>query len=260
MSPFSNITNINLAGAAAAKDLMKPGKSGGVKGGGLVAAAGPAVADGLAHSGDIRSAQASLIAKLQQVNQAVNVIQALEGESSALNSMLNKIKSMIKQGSKHLVDGEMNSAKKSFTELVKDLMKGINAPVYEVGKGFNEKGQVLAYIGNGFSIDIVEGAIVFDVNKMMEEVYEDEKEQERQNKKRKDYREAMGYATGGLQKLMESLTVEISKAGGLTFILNDISEASGLSENLIAKIRNESSMLSMSYGEMDAEFVMKLIT
>ena len=239
---------------------MKPGKSGGVKGGGLVAAAGPAVADGLAHSGDIRSAQASLIAKLQQVNQAVNVIQALEGESSALNSMLNKIKSMIKQGSKHLVDGEMNSAKKSFTELVKDLMKGINAPVYEVGKGFNEKGQVLAYIGNGFSIDIVEGAIVFDVNKMMEEVYEDEKEQERQNKKRKDYREAMGYATGGLQKLMESLTVEISKAGGLTFILNDISEASGLSENLIAKIRNESSMLSMSYGEMDAEFVMKLIT
>ena len=260
MIPFSNITNVNLAGAAAAKDLMKPGKAGGVKGAGPFAAAGPAVADGLVHSGDIRSAQASLIAKLKQVNQAINVVMSLEGKSSALSSMLNKIKSMVKQGSKHLVDGEMNTAKMSMKDLVKNMMKGINAPVYEEARGFNEKEQVLVYIGSGFSIDIIEGSIVFDMNKMLEDVFKDEEEQEKQDKKRQEYREAMGLVMGSLQKLMESLTVKISKAGGLTFILNDIAEASGLSANIIANIREESSMMSKSYGKLNAETAMKLLS
>jgi hypothetical protein len=260
LSPFNNITNVNLAGAAAVKDLTKLGKAGGVKGKGSLAVAGPAVADGLAHSDDLRSAQASLIAKLKQLNQAVNVVFSLEGNSSALSNMLKKIKSMIKQGSEHLVDGEMKTAKMAMKELVKDMMKGINAPIYEGPMSSNEKNQVLAYIGNGFSIDLVEGRIIFDINKMLDDVYKDEQETERQNKKKEDYREAMGLVKGGLQKLMESLTADINKAGGLTYILSDIAEASGLTENIIAKIRNESSMMSLSYGKMDAENAIKLLS
>lgn len=260
MSPFSNITNVNLAGAAAVKDLTKPGKVGDAKGEGSFAAAGPAVADGLVHASDIRSAQASLIAKLKQLNQAINVIFSLEGESSALTSMLNQIKSMIKQGSNHLVEGEMNTAKMSMKELIKDIMKGINAPVYENPKGFKVKEQVLAYIGSGFSVDILEGSIVFDIDKMLEDVYQERQEQELQDKKRQEYRDAMGLVRGSLEQLMESLTEQISKAGGLTFILNDIKEAGGLSENLIAKIRKESSMMSNIYGIIDAESAMKLLS
>ena len=257
MSPFSNITNVTLAGAAAADDVIKPS---GLKAKVSVAAAGPAVADGLAHSGGIRSAQAGLIARLKQVNQAINVVQALEGESSALNSMLDKIKSMIKQGSKNLVAGEKNAAKSSLKELVKVMMKGINAPIYESSNEFEGMNKSLAYIGNGFSIDLVEGDIVFDINKMLDDVFKEEEEKERQDKKVEEYREAMGLAKGGLQKLMESLTVEISKAGGLTFILSDLAEASGVSGNMIKKIREESSMLSMSFGKMDAETMMKLLS
>lgn len=161
MSPFSNITNVTLAGAAAANDVIKPVGS---KSKVSVASAGPAVADGLAHSGGIRSAQAGLIAKLKQVNQAINVVQALEGESSTLNDMLDKIESMVKQGSKNLVVGEKSPQKSALRELVKDMMKGLNAPVYADASNYDEKQQILAYVGKGFSIDLVEGGIVFDIN------------------------------------------------------------------------------------------------
>jgi hypothetical protein len=257
LSPFSNITDMKSLGAAAAKGLVKPGVPVGVAGAGSGGAAGPSVSGGFAPGSGIRSAQAGLIAKLKQVNQAINVIQALEGESSALNDMLGKIESMIKQGSKNLVAGEKSAQKSSLNELVKDLMKGINAPVYADVSNYDDKQQILAYIGKGFSVDLVEGGIVFDVNKMLEDVYKNEQEQERQDKKRTEYRKAMGFAKGGLEKLMNSLTAEISKAGGLTYILNDIAEANGLSENIIAKIRKESSMLSMSYGKMNTESVIK---
>ena len=260
MSSLSNITNFNLAGAAVLKETMKPGKAGDAKRAGPFALADPAVADGLVHSGGIRSAQASLIAKLKQVNQAINVIFSLEGKNSPLSNMLNQIKSMIKQSNKHLVDAEMNTAKMSMKELVKNMMKGINAPVKEGPKGFNEKEKVPVYIGNGFSIDILEGSIIFDINKMLEEVYSVEQKREDLDRKRQKYREAMGLVKGNLQKLMETLTAEISKVGGLTFILNDIAEASGLSKNVIAKICEESSMMSKSYGRLDAATAMKLLS
>ncbi len=257
MSPFSNIIDMKSLVAAASKELMKPVSPGGVAGAGSSGGAGPSVSGGFAPGSGIRSAQAGLIAKLKQVNQAINVVQALEGESSALNDMLGKIESMIKQGSKNLVAGEKSAQKASLNELVKDMMKGINAPVYADASNFDEKERVLAYIGKGFSIDLVEGGIVFDINKMLEDVYKNEQEQGRKDKKRLEYRKAMGFAKGGLEKLMNSLTAEISKAGGLTYILNDIAEANGLSEDIIAKIRKESSMLSMSYGKMNTESVMK---
>lgn len=239
---------------------MKPGKPGAIGGVGPGAAAGPAVSDGLAQSGGIRSAQAGLIAQLKQVNQAINVLQALEGESSALNNMLDQIESMIKQGSKNLVAGEMNTAKMSMKELVKNIMKGMNAPVSEQGKGFNEKEVVLAYIGKGFSVNITNGGIVFDINKMLEDVLKREEEKERQDKKREDYRKAMGLVKGTMESLVGSLSADINKAGGLVQILNDINEASGLSENVIAKIRDESSMLTLSHGVMDAKSAMKLLS
>jgi hypothetical protein len=258
LSPFSN-TNISLLGAAAAKNLMKPGKPGGVKGAGSGAAAGPAVSDGLAPGTGIRSAQAGLIAQLQQVNQAVNVLQALEGRSSPLSNMLDQVESMIKQGSKNLVAGEMNTAKASMKELVKDMMKGINAPVYEQGNGLNENEEVLAYIGKGFSVNITDGGIVFDINKMLEDVLKREEEQERQDKKRENYRKAMGLVKEAMKSLVESLSADINKAGGLVYILSDINEASGLAEDIIAKIREESSMLTSTHGVIDAKSVMKLL-
>lgn len=257
MSSFSNITNVTLAGAAAAKDVIKPA---GQKAKGPGVDAGSGVSDGLANSGGIRSAQASLIAKLKQVNQAINVVQSLEGESSALSSMLNQIESILKQGSDHLVAGEMSTARMSLKELVKDMMEGINAPVYEQEKGFAEKHQVLAYIGKGFSVNISDGGIVFDIEKMLEDVYKREEEQERQDKKREDYRRAMGLVKGTLKSLMESVSADVNKAGGLTYILKDIKEACCLSGNMIEKIREESSILSSSYGEIDAKSAMKLLS
>ncbi|MCF7956724.1 MAG: hypothetical protein K9M75_13055 [Phycisphaerae bacterium] len=256
MSSFSDITNVTLAGSAAAKDVIKPvGPN--AKGTGVTA--DPAVSDGLAYSSGIRSAQASLITKLKQVNRAINVIQSLEGESSALNNMLEKIEAMIKQGGESLIEDENNPARMSLKGLVEALMKGINAPVYADVSNYADKQQVLAYIGKGFSIDVLEGGIVFDISKMLEDVYKRNEEQERQDGKREDYRRAMGLVKGTLESLMESVSADVNKAAGLTYILKDIKEARCLSTNMIEKIRQESSMLSRSYGDIDPKSAMKLL-
>jgi hypothetical protein len=255
LSPFSNITNVTLAGAAAADDVIKPS---GLKAKVSVAAAGPAVADGLAHSGGIRSGQAGLIAKLKQVNQAINVVQALEGESSTLNDMLGKIESMVRQGSKNLVVGEKSAQKSALSELVKDMMKGLNAPIYADALNYIEKEQILMYIGKGFSVDMIEGGIVFDVNKMLEDIYKKEAGQENTAKKREDYRRAMGLVKGALEQLMESLSDGINKVGGLGAFTESVKEAVSLSKDVFEQIREDSSMLSNTI-DINAGKVKKLL-
>lgn len=256
MSALSNITNVSLSGAAAVKDPTKPGDG---KAKGFSRAMGLSVGNGLAPSSGIRSAQAAMIIQLKKVNQALNVVQALEGESSPLNDMLDKIESMIKQCSKNLVVGENSVEKKSLTDLIKDLMKGINAPVSASALESSDNKHMLVYIGKGFSVNIVEGGIVFDINKMFDDVYKSTKEKERQDEKREDYFMAMGLVKEALELLMESLVDGINKAGGLGSFIRDLKEATSLSKSMFDQILEESSLFAKTYGSVDPQTVKKLL-
>jgi len=222
-------------------------------------AAGPAVADGLVHSGGIRSSQASLIAQLKRINQAINVVQSLEGENSALNNILKKIEAIIKQVGKSLDEGENRPAVISIEELVKDLMNGINAPVYTDVVNYDNNHQVLAYIGKGFSVNISDGGIVFDIEKMFDEVYKRNEKQQDTEKKRQDYRRAMGLVKGLLESQVESLTVKVNKAAGPGTALVDFNQANDLTKDILKRNREESGMMLKSYNNIDADLVMKYL-
>jgi len=184
---------------------------------------------------------------------------SLEGESSPLQNMLNQIKSMMKLDYNNLSDGEMNLAKISVKDLVKEMMKGINAPVYADNSNYGDKEQILAYIGNGFSIDIMEGEIVFEVDKMLLDIEKAESMQKKQEKVREDYKRAMGLVKGSLGKLRESLTNDINEAGGLIEAIKEINGVNNLKKSVLKQICEDSNMMPKAYGKIDAASVKKCL-
>lgn len=178
------------------------------------------------------------------------MLQTADEQMSVTQRILSRMKEIVEEGTKGQIDGGGNvTVKSGLRDLAESIQEILNNTAFKGISLFNSKEPVLVYIGNGFSIDILEGQVVFDFAKMLTDQNLLSNQLDQMVRQVKDYRESIKTNEGALAAAADSMAKEITDSPGGDYQINNLGTAKNTAKEMSDNtVRKASMFVSMHEG------------
>jgi len=258
VNSVSNV-NLNILNHVLARDMRikKSEKAGASKEGSASLGADPTISN---NASPMRAMQASASQLLKNINEGVAMLQTADHQMSVVERILTLMKEVVEEGTKGQVAGNSGESVKSciqdLAESVKEILQETKFKGVEI---FEVEEPVLIYIGNGFSVDILEGEIVFDFSKMLKDQDIISKQVDQLIEQVRGYRERIKNKEGALSAAMASMTKKMSESLNEDYAVDNLDTAKNAAIQMSKNTVKHASLFVSMHESISASMTLNLL-